>query len=266
MRLLDMGFSTTSAEGAAAYTLAVHHPPFTALAEVYDEIMADVEYDEWLGFILRESGVRGYPSGPVLDLGCGTGNLTIPLAAQGLEMTGVDSSQSMLTMARRKAPTLDWRLGEFTTLDLGRRFGLVVSVFDSLNNLLSPEQFLAAAGRVKEHLLPGGLFLFDVNTSVGLRDLWEGGVVEGWVDDIFYRWEHSFDADSGLARVEAYCEQDGRNFTEVHLERPFDPAEVVNLLERTGFREIEVLSFPNGLPAREDEERVWVCARLFADA
>lgn len=243
------------------YTRPVQQPPFTALAEVYDEIMSDVEYGEWIEFILREAGERGYPPGWVLDLGCGTGNITIPLASQRLDMTGLDSSQSMIAVARRKAPELDWQLGEFTSFTLERRFGLVVSVFDSLNNLLSPKQFLAAARRVREHLLPGGLFLFDVNTSVGLSDLWEGGVVEGWAGEIYYRWEHSFDRVTGLARVEVYCEQGGRSFTEVHLERPFDPEEVVKLLEEAGFVEIEILSYPGGEPANSGEERIWVCAR-----
>ena len=260
MRLLDMDFSTPDKVQGTKYARPVQQPPFTALADVYDEIMSDVEYGEWVEFILRESGRRGYPSGPALDLGCGTGNITVPLA-QRLEMTGLDSSQAMIAVARRKAPELDWQLGEFTTFNLERRFGLVVSVFDSLNNLLTPEQFLAAACRVREHLLPGGLFLFDVNTSIGLSDLWEGGVVEGWAGGIYYRWEHSFDQVTGLARVEAYCEQDGRGFTEVHLERPFDPEEVVQLLEEAGFVEIEILSYPEGEPAQADEERVWVCAR-----
>lgn len=261
MQLLDMGFSTTLERNWATYTLPVQQPPFTALASVYDEIMSDVEYGEWIEFILRESGARGYPPGPVLDLGCGTGNVTIPLAARGLKMTGLDSSRSMVDVARLKAPELDWQLGDFTSFKMERRFGLVVSVFDSLNNLLSPEQFVAAACRVREHLLSGGLFLFDVNTSVGLRDLWEGGVVEGWAGEIHYRWEHSFDRATGLARVEAHCEQGGRSFTEVHLERPFDPEEVVELLELAGFVEIETLSYPGGEPAQADEERIWVCAR-----
>ncbi|MEX2535359.1 MAG: class I SAM-dependent methyltransferase [Trueperaceae bacterium] len=240
----------------------MNHPPFSALADIYDQIMADVEYDEWLYFILSQAGMRGFRKGPVLDLGCGTGNITIPLAERGLDPTGVDSSVEMLAVARRKAPELDWRNADFTSFALERRFSLAVSIFDSLNNLLTKEQFLAAANRVREHLLPGGLFLFDVNTTTGLRDLWEGGRVEGWAGEIYYRWTHSYDAERDLARVEAYCDDGKRSFTEVHFERPFDPDEVVYLLEEAGFSEIETITYPNGLPAEPDEERIWVFARV----
>ena len=240
----------------------MQQPPFSALADVYDEIMADVEYEEWLDFVLEQAGRRGYAKGPVLDLGCGTGNIAIPLARRGFEVVGLDASPAMLAVARRKAPAMVWRLGEFTSFTIPERFALVVSVFDSLNNLLSPEQFEAACSRVRHHLLPGGLFVFDINTSVGLADLWEGGVVEGWAGDIYYRWEHSYDESAGLARVEAYCERDGRSFLEVHLERPFDPEEVRSLLSRAGFVSIEILTYPEGEHAEADEERIWVLARV----
>ncbi|HEX7005094.1 MAG TPA: methyltransferase domain-containing protein [Trueperaceae bacterium] len=240
-------------------------PPFSALAQVYDELMADVEYEEWLDFVLEQAERRGHPEGRVLDLGCGTGNMTIPLARRGYRVTGLDGSMEMLEVARGKAPDLDWRLGEFTSFDLGERFALAVSVFDSLNNLISPEQFLAATSRVRCHLVPDGLFLFDVNTRVGLADPWHDGLVEGWAGDIFYRWVHSYDPATELARVEAYCEHDGRSFTEVHLERPFDPAEVTELLASSGFVEVETLNYPDGEPAGEDEERIWVVARAPKD-
>ena len=239
----------------------MQQPPFSALAEVYDEIMVDVEYEEWLDFVLDQAGRRGYPRGPVLDLGCGTGNITIPLARRGFHAVGLDASEAMLDVARRKAPNMVWCLADFTSFSIRDRFALVVSVFDSLNNLLSPEQFLATCERVREHLLPGGLFFFDMNTTVGLADLWEGGVVEGWAGDVYYRWEHSYDESAGLARVEAYCERNGRSFTEVHLERPFDPEEIDSLLAQAGFDPVEILTYPGGEPAVADEERIWVVAR-----
>jgi ubiquinone/menaquinone biosynthesis C-methylase UbiE len=239
----------------------VSHPPFSLLAGLYDRIMADVDYEAWCEFILSEAGKRGFQQGPVLDLGCGTGNSSIPLAHRGLVVTGLDASAEMLEVARGKRPEIDWRLGEFTTFSLTRRYELTIAVFDSLNNLLTPERFLACATRVYHHLLPGGLFMFDVNTTAGLRDLWEDGRVEGWTDDLYYRWTHGYDPATGLARVEAHCREGARSFTEVHLERPYDADEVDTLLTAAGFSQVEVLRFPDGEPAEADAERIWVCAR-----
>lgn len=224
--------------------------------------MADVDYESWCEFVVREASKRGYRGGPALDLGCGTGNSTVPLHRRGFEVTGLDSSPEMLAVARDKLPQLDWRLGEFSSFDLPARFSLVVSMFDSLNNLLSADEFRAAAARVAHHLLPGGLFLFDVNTAIGLRELWEGGRVEGWAEEVHYSWLHSFDAYANLARVEASWESGGRRHSEVHYERPFEADETVALLADAGFEEIEVLNFPDGSVAPPDAERIWLCARL----
>src|SRR5690606_1766829 len=67
--------------------------PYSALADVYDTIMADVEYDDWAEFIVALARARGLPGGRVLDVGCGTGNATGPLHARGFEVVGVDASE-----------------------------------------------------------------------------------------------------------------------------------------------------------------------------
>lgn len=240
----------------------MHHRPFSSLATVYDRIMADVDYEGWCEFLLREAGKRGFRGGAVLDLGCGTGNSTIPLSRRQLEVTGLDSSVEMLAVARRKAPYLDWRLGEFTSFSTGRSHDLAVSLFDSLNNLLSREELLRTFRRVAAHLRPGGLFLFDANTSVGLAEPWEGGRVEGWEGEVHYRWTHSYDPLCQLARIEVSWECDGRHFSEVHHERPIDIGEVEPLLVEAGFAGVEALTFPDGASATAEADRIWVCARL----
>ena len=135
-----------------------------------------------------------------------------------------------------------------------------MSVFDSLNNLLRVTDFVATARNVHKHLTPGGIFMFDVNTTVGLRDLWESGRAEGWAGDVYYLWEHTFDETTGLARVEAHCSNPTQAFTEVHFERAYDPPELRTLLAEAGFA-TDILAYPSGLPASEDEARVWVVAQ-----
>jgi ubiquinone/menaquinone biosynthesis C-methylase UbiE len=220
-------------------------PPFTALADVYDLIMADVEYDDWAAFILDTIRRRGWRGGEALDLGCGTGN----------------ASEDMLRVARRKLRSSSFVCQRFQRLTLGRRFALVFSVFDALNNLLTERDFRTALRRVYEHLEPGGFFVFDINTTVGLRDLWDGGRVEGWAEEVYYLWTHRFDEATGLAQVEAYCETERGSFTEVHLERPYDPPQLHDWLEAAGFVGTEALAYPGGRAASPDAARVWMVAR-----
>lgn len=235
--------------------------PFTSLAAVYDDIMAEVEYDEWCDYILRLARERGYRGGPLHDLGCGTGNATVPMFERGLEVSGSDASAAMLAVARAKLPGVEFTQARFSELELGPRFELVYSVFDALNNLLSDEEFGRAAANVRRHLLPGGLFIFDVNTDRGLRELWEGGTAEGWGDDVYYRWTHHYDEETRLAHVEAFCTTEDGSFVERHSERGYDAADLRRLLAGAGFDLIEVLDYPAGEQAAPDAERVWAVAR-----
>ena len=111
--------------------------PFTDLASVYDAIMSDIEYDDWIAFILRTVIERGWKGGRILDLGCGTGNSTSPIFSRGFEVQGVDASAAMLAVAQEKLPQVRLFQADFETFELPDRFTLVYSVFDSLNNLLA---------------------------------------------------------------------------------------------------------------------------------
>ena len=223
--------------------------------------MSDVEYGAWADFILDIALGEGLGVRRILDLGCGTGNSSAPFVTAGLHVTGVDLSAQMLAVARTKLPDARFIQADFTTFALNETFELVVSVFDSLNNLLDPQDFRRCAERVLQHLEPNGLFIFDVNTTVGLRNLWEDDHAEGWVDDVYYLWQHSFDEETKLAKVVAYCEKGARSFTEVHLERPYDPKEVSSLLTTAGFHNVQILTYPHGRPATEETERIWVVAQ-----
>ena len=103
--------------------------------------------------------------GPVLELGCGTGRLLLPIAREGFPCTGLDPSPEMLEGLRAKGPPETLRLvrGTMQELDLpGERFALIFAGFRSLQHLLSVPDQLACLERVRTHLAPGGLFAFDV--------------------------------------------------------------------------------------------------------
>jgi SAM-dependent methyltransferase len=110
--------------------------------------------------------------GRVLELACGTGRVTLALAEQGFDITGVDISEGMLTMARRKAAglpdTVRNRLTivhqDMARLDLPARFGFAFVPFRSFQHLLTIDLQRAALASIARHLLPGGrlaLHLFD---------------------------------------------------------------------------------------------------------
>jgi SAM-dependent methyltransferase len=239
----------------------MQRPPFTAVSRVYDAIMQDVAYDDWIGFVVREARARGWSgAGRVLDMGCGTGNATAPWVARGLEVVGLDASSDMLAVARAKLPEVQFIHGDLRDARVPGTFDLAVAVFDTLNNLLDDGDLLRTACHVRTVLAPGGIWAFDVNTSVGLASLWEDDVAEGWADEVHYRWTHRWDPVTRRAIVEAWCASPFGTFTEVHQERPYDADELREVLGTAGFVSVDVVAYPDGRPAAADVPRVWVFA------
>jgi SAM-dependent methyltransferase len=108
--------------------------------------------------------------GPVLELGCGTGRVSIPLAEAGFDVVGLDRSAPMLAIAgeRRRALPADVRRrlrfveGDMTGFRLGRRFGLVLAAFRVFMLLPDDEAQRSALGLIRRHLRPGGLLSIDI--------------------------------------------------------------------------------------------------------
>lgn len=94
----------------------------------------------------------------VLDAGCGTGRVAIELARRGIEAVGVDLDPAMLSAARRKAPDLEWVAGDLATVDLNRRFDVVVAA-GNVMIFLTPGSEAAVVSNLARHLEPGGLLV-----------------------------------------------------------------------------------------------------------
>lgn len=237
-------------------------PPFTALAEVYDDLMQDVPYAAWLDFVLRAARARGWQGGPVLELGCGTGALTERLEPHAPWLVAVDASAAMLAQAQRRLRHSQLLLGDMRTTPAVGAFALVVAVFDVVNNLLGDGEFDALAQSVRERLAPGGVWVFDVNTASGLESPWEGGVMEGWVDELHYRWAHEWDPVAQRARVDACWDWPGGAFQETHWQRPYEAEALTVSLLRVGFSGVDCYAHPDGGEPEADEPRLWVVASV----
>jgi SAM-dependent methyltransferase len=143
--------------------------------ELYDSFIADY-YDESPIVKGRLQDVMFYGDAarqygdPILELGCGTGRITMELAEAGQRITGLDLSERMLERAVKKRAKLPVEArervhlvqGDMQRFDLGEKFRLIIIPFRPFQHLLEVQQQVDFLGCVRKHLAPGGKLVLDV--------------------------------------------------------------------------------------------------------
>jgi SAM-dependent methyltransferase len=146
---------------------------FGSYSRYYDLLYRDKDYVSEAGYV--RSLIQQYrPSAEsLLDLGCGTGRHALLLAEMGHRVSGVDLSEEMLASARERLsqrppePAQSGRVppkfvhGDIRTVRLGAKFDVVVSLFHVMSYQTGNQDLAAALATIREHLNPGGLFVFD---------------------------------------------------------------------------------------------------------
>lgn len=136
---------------------------YSASVEFYDAIPAYAEREDvdFYTTLAVESG------GPVLELGCGTGRVLVPIARSGISITGLDSSGTMLEICRKKlhrnsTAQVELVLSDMREFDLCREFALVIAPFRSFQHLETAEDQLACLSSAVRHMRSGGNFVLDL--------------------------------------------------------------------------------------------------------
>jgi SAM-dependent methyltransferase len=96
----------------------------------------------------------------ILDVGCGTGR-HLELLGPEFERVGIDLSEEMLAVARRRCPDVDFWQADMTAIDLGRRFDVVTCLFSAVAYVRTVERLDEAVARMAAHLGPDGLLLLE---------------------------------------------------------------------------------------------------------
>ena len=243
---------------------------YTSFARVYDTFMDNVPYKEWadyLGKILKEYGID---DGLVLDLGCGTGNMTEMLASSGYDMIGVDNSEEMLGEAMEKRAEsgheilyLEQDMREFELYGTVRA---VVSVCDSLNYITEEEELEHVFALVNNYLDPQGIFLFDMNTVYKYQTMIGNTTIAENRDEGRFIWENSYDEETGINTYELALfipREDGlyEKDEEVHYQRAYSLEKIKELIGKAGMELLAVYDAYTLEPPKEDSGRLTFVVR-----
>lgn len=244
---------------------------YTALAEFYDALNREVDYDAWADFLCRTIKKYGREdTSLVLDLACGTGTITRKLAHSGFDMIGVDASWEMLDIARSKSTDADgnilWLCQDMRGFELYGTVGAVICCLDSINYLLSTKDIEKCFSLVHNYCDPDGIFIFDINSPYKFNNIYSNNSFVLEDENVFCVWQNYFNNKTKICDfyLSMFSRQkDGRYVRqdEEQKERCYSDKTVRKLLNSTGF---EVLAcgcdFEFSEP-KADSERLFYVAK-----
>lgn len=185
---------------------------YETVAAIYDSLMRDVDYAQWARYLDGLLKKHHCPGKRLLDLGCGTGNISIPLAQMGYQVTALDDEAEMLEIAEKKSAeagvSVYWRQQDITDPELGQilageqQFDAVIATFDVFNHLTEPEDLQTVLYTVERLLMESGVLIFDVQTPYKLREYLGDHIFTWHSPDVEYMWENHFDQETQICQME----------------------------------------------------------------
>lgn len=242
---------------------------YTVLAEIYDAIMADVDYESWADYL--DEIIQTHHPNPVdvMELACGTGSITLALHELGVyRLSASDASSAMIEQAKEKARQQNADI-RFSVMDFGnirasKPFDIIFSVFDSVNYLHTHEQILKMIEDVNRSLKPGGLFIFDFSTPQNSLEAVEYlNNEEGYLGNFHYYRESTYlpaqRVHYNIFDIEELA-ADGKTivhtYREMHKQRVYSLSEMLSIIEQSPCKLIAKYEDFNLIDAGEKSTRI----------
>jgi len=240
---------------------------YTSFSEMYDTFMDDIPYEEWCAFIKALLVKYNITAGTLLELGCGTGNMTELLAAGGYNLIALDYSAEMLAEAMDKKLESGSRIlylqQDMREFELNGNVSAVVSVCDAVNYITESAQLEQVFERVYQYLDDGGIFIFDFNTSYKYREILGEQTIAENRDKGSFIWENYYDEAVKINEYELtlFIKEEGemyRRHREIHYQRAYELEEIIELAESAGLKFVR--AYDDYTTAAADEKSERICA------
>lgn len=242
---------------------------YQTFAQVYDAIMDDSLYEDWLSFVQQEIKNEGQS---LLELACGTGALAVTLKEAGFDVTGLDLSENMLSLANERAlkKGLKLPLLKGNMLDLSEigHYKVVTCFSDSICYMPDDEAVLKVFQEVFSILENGGTFLFDVHSTYQIDEIFPGYMYNDQSEEISFLWTsyegenpHSIEHDLTFYVLNAETSLYER-FDERHYERTYPIEDFLTMLKVAGFSRVKVTTdFGRAAVTKESTRWFFTCEK-----
>ncbi|UQZ76731.1 SAM-dependent methyltransferase [Niallia circulans] len=223
---------------------------YEQFAYLYDRLMNDVPYEKWIQLIKKAAADYKVNGANLLDLACGTGELSIRLAQTGYNVTGIDLSEDMLSVAQAKTmeagESVFYIEQDMSQLEGLPVFDLICICCDSINYLRTEEEVTNTFKSVYAHLDEKGLFIFDVHSLYKMNQLFINQTYTVNDEDLSLIWQcYEGEYPNSVEHDLSFFELDEasgmyRRYDELHFQRTYSVDQYSEWLEQTGFTLLKV--------------------------
>ncbi len=211
---------------------------YRAFAEYYDNYMKHVDYEEWVDFILSQyNKTCGKSPENILELACGSANVSSLLVKKGLRVDASDISTEMLKIASNKPFSPKLKLQKMTDELPKCKYNLTLLLFDSLNYLHDLKEVKFLLNHVYNTLVEKGLFIFDITTPKNCERHFDGFInIEQIKDDLFIHESDYEQSNNTLISKLTFIKKKGflfARYDEEHIQKIFRVSDLLEQINRT---------------------------------
>lgn len=241
---------------------------YTYISQVYDK-MIEMDYSKWENFLREYFNSEGsdIKEKNCLELGCGTGNMTLSLKKIGFSVTALDISQDMLNVAEEKLRLKNYRVnfvnGDMTNILIDKKFKYIFSFCDGYNYLTEDEDIFDSFTSVYNHLESEGYFIFDISTCYKLLEEIGNKSFTLNEEELCYIWDN-YTEENIIEMYITFFVKEGllyRKFDEVHYQRAYETEYIKKILTKVGFKSIEIYDDYENTPLSDESLRAVFVAK-----
>lgn len=238
-------------------------------SDFYDLLTDNVEYEKRADYFCRLLSMCSIKNGILLDLGCGTGSMSVKMADKGFDVIGVDSSIGMLNAARQKAYESSAEIlllnQNMQEIDLYGTVDCAICVLDGINHLEGESDVKRTFEKVSLFMNKGGVFAFDVNTIYKHKNVLADNVFVYEPDDLFCVWQNNYNPEDNSVDIslDFFEEEDGVYYRscESFSEQAYELENIKLWLEEAGFEVVGIFDDLTTDPVNPETERAVFLAK-----
>ncbi|MGM8214177.1 class I SAM-dependent DNA methyltransferase [Bacillaceae bacterium W0354] len=219
---------------------------YTKMAQIYDRLMQDVPYEEWIQFMTHFCELSSHNK--VLDIGCGTGEMALKLSQLGFKVTAFDLSEEMIEEANEKKTEkqvdVHFLQADAVNFSFQQTFDLIISFCDVINYITDQYDLTKAFQNIYKHLNDHGIFMFDVHSLAYVKMLHEKQIFSEVYDDLSYIWFcEQLEVGEIHHDLTFFIEEEKecfKRFDEYHIQKTYSITTYQEILNDIGFSHVEV--------------------------